>query len=70
MNYAIIEESMIINIVVGPLPDGMEGVPVSKVPAAIGDSYNDGIFLRDGVVLLTYEELAAAAQPPDETPTE
>ena len=67
-DYAIIENGIVTNVIVGPLPDGIEGVALNGRPVAIGDRYEGGIFTRDGVPILTYEEIAAAAQPPDETP--
>lgn len=48
MNYAIIENGIVVNIIVGPLPEGMEGVALGDRPVAIGDSYADGVFTRNG----------------------
>ena len=46
MNYAIIENGAVTNIIVGPLPDGMEGVAIGDQPIAIGDSYENGGFVK------------------------
>ena len=55
MIYAIIEGAMVTNIVVGPLPDAIAGVAIGNYPVAIGDRYQDGVFLRDGVALSAAE---------------
>lgn len=59
MNYAIIENGIVTNVIVGPLPDGMDGVALGDRPVAIGDSYVDGIFTRDGAPVLTLEDKIA-----------
>ncbi len=59
MNYAIIENGVVTNIIVGPLPDGMEGVALGDRPVAIGDAYADGVFTRGGEPVLTPEERIA-----------
>ena len=56
MNYAIIENGLVVNIIVGPLPAGMEGIDVSGRPVAIGDQYSDGVFTREGEPVLTDAE--------------
>ena len=56
MNYAIIENGLVINIIVGPLPVGMDGIALGERPVSIGDAYEDGVFLRDGIVVLTDAE--------------
>jgi hypothetical protein len=48
MEYAIIEDGVVTNVIVGPLPDGMAGVAMENLPVVIGDSYADGVFTRDG----------------------
>lgn len=48
-NYAIIEHGVVINIVVGPLPNEIPGVAIGEYPIAIGDSYADGVFYRENV---------------------
>ena len=56
MNYAIIENGTVTNIIVGPLPDGMNGVALFDRPVAIGDTFADGMFLRNGEPVLTDSE--------------
>ena len=56
MNYAIIENETVVNLIVGPLPDGIEGVALNGRPVAIGDAYADGVFLRNGEPVLTEVE--------------
>ena len=62
MNYAIIENGAVANIIVGPLPDGMEGVALFDRPVAIGDTFADGVFLRNGEPVLTDAERIAALE--------
>lgn len=59
MNFAIIENGVVVNIIVGPLPNGMDGVALGDRPVAIGDSYTDGVFMRDGEIVLTDAEKIA-----------
>ena len=56
MNYAVFENSTVTNIIVGPLPDGMEGVALNERPVAIGDVYTGDVFLRNGEPVLTEVE--------------
>lgn len=68
--FALIENGVVVNIIsmyAKNLIDFPNAVLATECPVEIGDQYIDGVFLRDGVVILTYAELAAAAQPPDET---
>ena len=60
MNFAIIENGVVINVIVGPLPDGMGGIAIGDRPVAIGDRYENGVFMRDGVAILTDAEKIAA----------
>ena len=62
MNYAIIENGAVANIIVGPLPDGMEGVALFDRPVAIGDTFADSVFLRNGEPVLTDVERIAALE--------
>ena len=55
-DYAIIENGIVTNVIVGPLPDGIEGVALNGRPVAIGDAYTDGVFLRNGEPVLTEVE--------------
>ena len=59
MNYAIIENETVVNLIVGPLPDGIEGIALNGRPVAIGDAYADGVFLRNGEPVLTDAERIA-----------
>ena len=71
--FALIEDGVVVNIIsmyAKNLSDFPNAVLATDRPVSIRDQYADGVFMRDGVALLTYEELAAAAQPPDEIPTE
>lgn len=71
--FALIEDGVVVNIIsmyAKNLIDFPNAVLATVCPVEIGDQYIDGVFSRDGVALLTYEELAAAAQPPDEILTE
>ena len=60
MNCAIIENGVVVNVIVGPLPDGIDGVQLGDRPVAIGDSYAGGVFTRDGEPVLTETERLAA----------
>lgn len=62
MYYAIIENGAVTNIIVGPLPDGMEGVALFDRPVAIGDTFADSVFLRNGEPVLTDVERIAALE--------
>ena len=57
MIYAIIENGVVVNIVVGPLPDAIAGVAIGNYPVAIGDAYLDGVFLRDDAPVLPEEQV-------------
>lgn len=59
MNYAIMKKGIADNVIVGPLPDGMDGVALNGRPVAIGDTLVDGMFLRNGVLVLTDAERIA-----------
>lgn len=59
MKYAIIVDDIVANIIVGPLPNGMSGVALCDRPVAIGDSYTNGVFTRDGETVLTPTEKIA-----------
>ncbi|MPN54557.1 hypothetical protein SDC9_202228 [bioreactor metagenome] len=55
-DYAMIENGIVVNVIVGPLPDGIEGIALNGRPVAIGDAYADGVFLRNGEPVLTEVE--------------
>jgi hypothetical protein len=61
-DFAMIENGIVSNVIVGPLPDGMEGIPLFDRPVAIGDAYTDGVFLRDGELVLTDAERIATLE--------
>lgn len=65
MNYALIENGIVTNIIW--LYDGNAGefptaVKLEDRRVEIGDTYEDGRFYRDGVEILTAAETAAAYQ--------
>ena len=53
MLYAIVTDGAVANVIVGPLPDGMDGVPVGELPVGIGDAWDGAAFWRDGARLMT-----------------
>ncbi len=61
-DFAMIENGIVVNVIVGPLPDSIEGVALFDRPVAIGDTYADGAFLRDGEPVLTDAERIAALE--------
>lgn len=59
MNYALIENGVVDNIIwlyPGNADDFPNAVPMNDIPAAIGDTYTDGAFYRNGERVLTNEE--------------
>lgn len=70
MKYALIKQGKVDNIIVlgqknaGDFPDAIE---VEGISVAIGDTFSDGVFYRNGERVLTDAELAAL---PPEEPTE
>ena len=69
--FALIENGIVVNIIYMYAKNRMDfptAVLAADRPVMIGDRYEGGVFLRDGVPILTYEELAAAA-PLEDTPT-
>lgn len=61
MNYALIENGVVTNLIwlyPGNAADFPTAVPMGDVPAAIGDSYADGVFYRGGERVLTPAERA------------
>lgn len=59
MNYAIIRNGMVVNIIiVAPYntSDYPDAVPVGDKPVGIGDEYRDGKFWRDGTEVLSLAE--------------
>lgn len=63
VNYALIENGVVTNIIwlyPGNASDFPHAVPCGEYPVAIGDTYTDGVFYRDGERLLTPVEQAQA----------
>lgn len=59
MNYALIKNGVVINIILlhpKNEADFANAVPMNDIPAAIGDTYDDGIFYRNGERVLTVVE--------------
>ena len=71
--FALIEDGVVVNIIsmyAKNLIDFPNAILATECRVQIGDQYIEGAYLRNGVMVLTYAELAAAAQPPDEILTE
>ena len=71
--FALIENGEVVNIIsmyAKNLTDFPNAILAVYRPVTIGDRYENGVFLRDGVPILSYEEIAAAAQPQDEIPAD
>ena len=62
MNYAIVENRTVVNMIVGPLPEGMDGIPVEGRPVAIGDHYSEGVFTQNGEIVMTDAERISVLQ--------
>lgn len=65
MNYALIENGIVTNLIwlhPGNAADFPGAVPLGDIPAAIGDTYVNGVFWRGGVRVLSVAEQLAAAQ--------
>lgn len=66
MNYALIDENGTVNNIIWLCSANRNDFPnaicVANRPVAIGDVYADGVFMRDGAVVLTYPEQIAALQ--------
>ena len=61
MNYALIENGIVTNVIwlyPANVADFPNAVPLGDVPAGIGDTYEDGVFYRDGEKVLTAAEEA------------
>ena len=61
MNYALVEHGIAVNVIwlnernAGDFPNA---VKLGERPVGIGDSYEDGVFYRDGAAVLTSAEMA------------
>ena len=62
MNYAIIEDGIVTNVIVEPLPSGMDGIALGDRPVAIGDICDSINFYRNGEIVKTSSELLLEAQ--------
>lgn len=62
MYYAIMDGTIVSNIIVGPLPKGVKGIELFDRPVLIGDSLINGVFLRNGEPVLTDAERIAQLQ--------
>lgn len=62
MYYAILDGETVVNVILGPLPNDMEGVPLCGRPVAIGDVCQNGTFLRNGQPVLTDAERISALE--------
>ena len=59
MNYALIENGVVVNVIViyeGNAAEFASAVPLQDVPVQIGDAYADGRFYRNGVPLYSQLE--------------
>ena len=59
MHYALVENGVVTNLIwlyPGNAADFPSAVPLGDVPAGIGDTYEDGVFYRDGNRVLTFSE--------------
>lgn len=64
MNYALIENGIVTNIIrlsPGNAADFPGSVPMLDRPVAIGDAYVEGVFKRNGETVLTKGEKLAQA---------
>lgn len=62
MNYAIIKNDIVVNVIVGPLPNGINGITFGDRPIAINDTYDGVNFYRNGEIVKTSSELLLEAQ--------
>ena len=61
MNYALIENGVIVNIIYlsrANADEFPEAVNVDSHPVGVGDTFVDGVFYRNGQVIPSYEEIA------------
>jgi hypothetical protein len=59
MNYALIADGLVVNIISLNPANAAEfpaSVPLGDRPVGIGDTYQNGVFSRDGEPVLTYAE--------------
>lgn len=63
MRYALIDDGVVTNIIwlyPGNASEYKNAVPCGDIPVAIGDTYADGVFYRDGERVMS--KLAAAQE--------
>ena len=63
MNYALIENGVVTNVIwLHPknAADFPNAVALNDIPATMGDTYENGVFYRNGERVLTAAELAQA----------
>lgn len=61
MNYALIKDGVVINIIwlhPSNAHDFQNAVPIGEVPVDVGDTYENGVFYREGKQVLTASEEA------------
>lgn len=59
MNYALVENCVVVNVIyLHPMnaDDFPNAVSIGDIPVHIGDTYEDGVFYRDGEKVLTAAE--------------
>lgn len=61
MQYAIVENGLVVNITIG-IPEGIHGVLVDDRPVSIGDNYVDGVFTQNGEIVMTDAERISVLQ--------
>ena len=67
-SYALVENGVVTNVIwlcPSNASDFPGAVCVADRPVAAGDLYADGVFTRDGITILTYEEIAASVTQED-----
>lgn len=59
MNYALIEDNQVVNIIfLSPLneSDFPNAININDIPVQIGDTFEEGVFYRNGIKILNKEE--------------
>lgn len=59
MNYALIEDNQVVNIIfLSPLneSDFPNAINIDDIPIQIGDTFEEGVFYRNGIKILNREE--------------
>lgn len=59
MNYALIEDNQVVNIIfLSPLneSDFPNAINIDGIPVQIGDTFEEGVFYRNGIKILNREE--------------